>query len=78
MWVLIDDAPFTEKEKEKIKKLGVTSADWGYPEVDLPDPVAYFKESIKNFGKGIPGTKKNPLHYEETTDPDDQPFGAGS
>ena len=39
----IRDAPFTHEEKREIEALGFYWADWGQPEVELADPVAYFK-----------------------------------
>lgn len=70
----IDDFPFTEEEKEAIRKMGITVADWGHPEVVLDDPVAYFRDQIKNFAKGIP-VVKNPLsRMKHLTSPEDQPI----
>lgn len=72
MWMNIDDAPFTDEEKEAIKAMGIERAEWGHPDVTLSDPVAYFEAERRSL-EDMPTGKGGPTHYEE--DPDSQPFG---
>lgn len=68
MLIKIDDAPFTEEEKSEIKALGFHWADWGYPEVQLVNPVAYFKESRDSLDK-LGEADIRPRWLDEPIDP---------
>lgn len=68
MWMKIDEAPFTDEEKAEIKALGFHWADWGYPEVQLANPVAYFK-AIKDSMDKIPESDVKPRWLDEPPDP---------
>jgi len=65
MYMKIKDAPFTDEEKEEIVALGIVGADWGYPEKDLRDPVAYFKTLVAMRTAMPKRKKKGPTKNEK-------------
>jgi len=65
MWIDIKDAPFTEAEKLEIIALGVEQADWGYPDVVLEDPVAYFAKRIEDSLALVKDGGPGLTHYEQ-------------
>ncbi len=71
--IRIDDAPFTEEEKRKIKALGFYEVDWGHPDVQLEDPVAHFEEVARvNVAFGKPDksdfeTDRGPVVFSKLT-----------
>lgn len=71
MIIAIKDAPFSEKEKEIIYKLGFTAADWGGPKVILNDPISWFQELRKELD-AIPVRDLDLTKYEK--EPIDRPF----
>ena len=73
MWIDIDDAPFTDEEKEVIKAMGITRAEWGHPEVVLGDPVGYFERETHSLDDMKVREKSGPTTQE--ADPKSQPFG---
>jgi len=71
VFLLITDAPFSNKEKKAVLRLGVTGADWGHPRVVLPNPVAYFKKQIRDTEKllGPTGNDVTPQELGESPPP---------
>jgi len=70
MYMKIDDAPFTDAEKAAIKALGITSADWGHPDVVLPYPVDHFKDVMAITTRmPVAEEMKEPRWISEDTQP---------
>jgi len=74
-FIKIEDAPFTDEEKKKILAMGVTEADWGYPNKVLEDPVAHF-ERMNSLGMELVGEGGAGLTKHENNE-EPQPFGEG-
>lgn len=74
MWIDIKDAPWTPEQIEAVLAMGIERADWGWPDVILEDPIAYYQKSAADTAKLLTNVADDERFTTKELDDLEHPF----